>query len=454
MQDDRKRKREDSIACPYLGTIRRGVLDFDLEPTCSVTLQTGHVYACLVCGKYFRGKGSNTPAYTHAVEESHFVYVHLETGSFHCLPDNYVVQDASLRDISETLHPSFTPQMIQSLDTNDTTSTDLLGRIYRPGFIGLSSSTDCFNAVVQALIHIPPIRDFFLNPSWNSRQLSTKHAHASAVTQGFGDLVRHVWNDRRFKSSVDPHRFVHVISDKFARQPPEAGEFLAWLLDQLHLGTGGSRKKPQSSVIQRTFQGQVRVTTQKWELPEVKKVRVEDNRLGSDDEEDMEVDKKKPERIKKETVINSHFLHLKLDLDDKPLFRDADGGLVIPQEPLSKLLSKFDGKTQVGNGVDTLRRYELLQLPRYLILHLSRFKLNNYSREKNPTIVIFPMKDLDLAQYVQGPKKDLPSADQIKSMSVSAFTFMMTSCLTMFRRSRNSRTLLENTAFNPNSTEL
>lgn len=41
--------------CPYLDTINRGVLDFDFEKLCSISLSKINVYACLVCGKYFQG---------------------------------------------------------------------------------------------------------------------------------------------------------------------------------------------------------------------------------------------------------------------------------------------------------------------------------------------------------------------------------------------------------------
>lgn len=41
--------------CPYLDTINRGLLDFDFEKLCSISLSKINVYACLVCGKYFQG---------------------------------------------------------------------------------------------------------------------------------------------------------------------------------------------------------------------------------------------------------------------------------------------------------------------------------------------------------------------------------------------------------------
>ena len=39
--------------CPYASTIKRFLLDFDYEKSCSVSLTKTNVYACLVCGKYY-----------------------------------------------------------------------------------------------------------------------------------------------------------------------------------------------------------------------------------------------------------------------------------------------------------------------------------------------------------------------------------------------------------------
>eukprot|EP00956_Cyclotella_meneghiniana_P020744 scaffold37052_cov46-Cyclotella_meneghiniana.AAC.5 len=47
--------------------------------------------------------------------------------------------------------------------------------------------------------------------------------------------------------------------------------------------------------------------------------------------------------IKEESVVNSDFMQLTLDIPEKPLFKDQDGGLVIPQELLLNVLPKFDG---------------------------------------------------------------------------------------------------------------
>jgi U4/U6.U5 tri-snRNP-associated protein 2 len=434
-----KKRKAEQRSCPYLDTINRSVLDFDFEPSCSVSLESGpHVYGCLVCGKFFRGRGQQTPAYTHCVDESHFIFVHLLKGTFHCLPDDYEVHDASLADISAALHPSYTKAEIAKLDGNTGLARDLFGRRYLPGFVGLNNlnKTDCVNATVQALAHVPPLRDYFLNQTHMdvtipSRKKGKPPHRISPLVQAFGELIRKMWSDKRFKSHIDPHMLIQAISVASNKRfhvghQAEAGEFMAWLLNQLHLGLGGT-KRPKSSIIYEVFQGRVQVTTRQKRVINEKTQEEQDDRGGSDEELEVneEDNEDTPASQVDETTTETNFLQLTLDIPEKPLFRDDEGGLVIPQEPLVSVLKKFDGVTfsdaLTRNGSPQRRRYRLLELPKYLVLHLARFKTNQYSKEKNPTIVAFPVKNLDLGRYCFSPngKETAPTEMEVRAMSVS-----------------------------------
>ena len=61
------------------GQINRAVLDFDFEKVCSVSLSNINIYGCLVCGKYFQGRGRNSYAFAHAIHDDHHVFINLET---------------------------------------------------------------------------------------------------------------------------------------------------------------------------------------------------------------------------------------------------------------------------------------------------------------------------------------------------------------------------------------
>lgn len=46
----------------------------------------------------------------------------------------------------------------------------------------------------------------------------------------------------------------------------------------------------------------------------------------------------------------------------------------------------------------TLKRHQLTRLPPYLILFIKRFANNNFVKERNPTIVNFPLREVDLRE--------------------------------------------------------
>jgi U4/U6.U5 tri-snRNP-associated protein 2 len=119
-------------------------------------------------------------------------------------------------------------------------------------------------------------------------------------------------------------------------QQPEVGDLMAWLLHQLHVGTGGKRK-PGSSIVHQIFQGKVRVTTRQAKMnaantnsKSIDKTRKrntndddEDDRLGSDDEGNLNETPLTPSAeqvLVEETTTDTHFLQLTLDIPEKPLF--------------------------------------------------------------------------------------------------------------------------------------
>jgi U4/U6.U5 tri-snRNP-associated protein 2 len=86
-------KKEERKKCPYLDTVNRQLLDFDMEKVCSVTLSNLNVYCCLICGKYFQGRGKSTPAYTHSVASGQFSAHHTHAI---CLSSCYSIIKLSL----------------------------------------------------------------------------------------------------------------------------------------------------------------------------------------------------------------------------------------------------------------------------------------------------------------------------------------------------------------------
>jgi len=202
-----------SKKCPYLDTIDRTVLDFDFEKFCSISFSRINVYACLVCGKYFQGRGAKTHAYTHSVETGHRVFLNLETKKFYCLPDNYEIIDPSLADIVYVLNPTYTLDYIKKLDTSGKEVRSIHGDTYLPGIVGLNNikANDYCNVILQALSHVKPIRNYFLDES-NYSGIKRKPGDISfLVVQRFGELLRKLWNPKNFKSHVSPHEMLQAV---------------------------------------------------------------------------------------------------------------------------------------------------------------------------------------------------------------------------------------------------
>ncbi|CAK4174807.1 unnamed protein product [Aphanomyces euteiches] len=387
--------------CPYLDTIRPQLLDFDFEKVCSISLSDQNAYACLVCGKYFQGRGPNTHAYTHSVQSFHHVFINLQTDKIYCLPDNYEVTDLSLAPIKNALRPTFTKQQIEALDTNRSLAHDSFGVSYLPGFVGLNNlkKTDYISVILQALAHVPPLRDYFLQPE-NYMQKVAKTR--SVLVLRFGEMMRKVWSPHNIKNTISPHEIVQAISVVSKKRfhigkQSDALEFLSWFLNELHRGLGGT-KTPGSSIIHKVFQGMVNVTTVTENIDEVP------------------------------ATTTIPFLHLSLDLPPTPLFKDSQGGNVIPQMPLFTVLEKYDGQkvTHVLQGaLRQEKQYSIESLPPYLIFHIHRFTKNNFFVEKNPTIVNFPIKNLELNDYVASR---LPSREEIQEMSIKELKALLTHC--------------------------
>lgn len=119
----------------YLDTINRSVLDFDFEKLCSITLSNINVYACLVCGKYYQGRGPKSHAYFHALEVGHHVYVNMQTKRVYVLPEGYEVKSKSLDDIKFVVDPQLAREEVMQLDREAKDAWDLGGKKYRPGKI-------------------------------------------------------------------------------------------------------------------------------------------------------------------------------------------------------------------------------------------------------------------------------------------------------------------------------
>uniref|UniRef100_A0A0G4H6B8 USP domain-containing protein n=1 Tax=Chromera velia CCMP2878 TaxID=1169474 RepID=A0A0G4H6B8_9ALVE len=363
--------------CPYLGTINRQLLDFDFEKLCSITMSNLNAYCCLICGRYFQGRGKHTPAYTHALEEQHFVFLNLHTCKVYCLPENYEVEDASLNDIKFYLNPTFSSEDVKGLGTVVQYGKSLDGTDFLPGLIGLNNlgKTDFFNVVIQLLLQVTPVRNNLLLMDFDNIQ------KPDPVLLSLSELSRKIFNPKNFKGIVSPHEFLQAVGIASKKQF-RIGEqrdplaLLSWLLARLHQRL---KRDDGASVVHDALQGLVRVRSS------------DASKLHLDPEESSQP-----------------YLFLSLEVPPAPIFVDSLDKSRIPQVPIFDLLQKFDGEKVFEPTPNKLKRYALEKLAPFLLIQIQRFSKNNFFVEKNPTIVTFPVKHLDLADFIA---PDIPPTD-------------------------------------------
>ncbi|XP_050390998.1 U4/U6.U5 tri-snRNP-associated protein 2 [Patella vulgata] len=383
-----------SRSCPYLDTINRSLLDFDFEKLCSVSLSHINVYACLVCGKYFQGRGNNTHAYTHSVFEGHHVFLNLQTHKFYCIPDNYEIKDSSLEDIIYVLNPTFTARDIKRLDITAKMSRAYDNTTYLPGIVGLNNikANDYCNVILQSLSHVTPLRNFFLQEENYKKIKRPPGDQMVLLVQRFGELLRKLWNPRNFKAHVSPHEMLQAVvlcsRKKFQiTQQGDPIDMLSWFLNSLHTAMNGT-KKLNSSIINKTFRGKMKVCSRKEPAVDLTDQEKAQLMLTPD---------------YKETIEEIPWLYLTCDIPAPPLYPDELRENIIPQVPFATVLSKFNGtseKEYKTHKDSTFKKFELTRLPQFIIIYFKRFTKNYFVFEKNPTIVNFPIKNIDFGDLL------------------------------------------------------
>ena len=111
------------------------------------------------------------------------------------------------------MNPTFTPEQIALLEKNTKMSRAYDNTMYLPGIVGLNNikANDYSNVVLQALVNVPPLRDYFLR---EQNYMNIKIAPGDIMinlVRRFGELTRKLWNPRNFKAHVSPHEMLQAV---------------------------------------------------------------------------------------------------------------------------------------------------------------------------------------------------------------------------------------------------
>ncbi|XP_036122078.1 ubiquitin carboxyl-terminal hydrolase 8 isoform X3 [Molossus molossus] len=275
-----------------------------------------------------------------------------------------------------------------------------------PALTGLRNlgNTCYMNSILQCLCNAPHLADYFnRNCYQDDINRSNLLGHKGEVAEEFGIIMKALWTGQyRYISPKDFKITIGKINDQFAGySQQDSQELLLFLMDGLHedLNKADNRKRHKEenndhlddfkaaesawqkhkqlneSIIVALFQGQFKSTVQCLTC-----------------------------HRKSRTFEAFMYLSLPLASTSKCTLQDCLR-LFSKEEKLTDNNRFYCSHCRARR--DSLKKIEIWKLPPVLLVHLKRFSYDGRWKQKLQTSVDFPLENLDLSQYVIGPKNSL-----------------------------------------------
>ncbi|XP_020040990.1 ubiquitin carboxyl-terminal hydrolase 8 isoform X2 [Castor canadensis] len=275
-----------------------------------------------------------------------------------------------------------------------------------PALTGLRNlgNTCYMNSILQCLCNAPHLADYFnRNCYQDDINRSNLLGHKGEVAEEFGIIMKALWTGQyRYISPKDFKVTIGKINDQFAGySQQDSQELLLFLMDGLHedLNKADNRKRHKEenndhlddfkaaehawqkhkqlneSIIVALFQGQFKSTVQCLTCHK-----------------------------KSRTFEAFMYLSLPLASTSKCTLQDCLR-LFSKEEKLTDNNRFYCSHCRARR--DSLKKIEIWKLPPVLLVHLKRFSYDGRWKQKLQTSVDFPLENLDLSQYVIGPKNSL-----------------------------------------------
>ncbi|XP_004835477.1 ubiquitin carboxyl-terminal hydrolase 8 [Heterocephalus glaber] len=275
-----------------------------------------------------------------------------------------------------------------------------------PALTGLRNlgNTCYMNSILQCLCNAPHLADYF-NRNYYQDDINRSNllGHKGEVAEEFGIIMKALWTGQyRYISPKDFKITIGKINDQFAGySQQDSQELLLFLMDGLHedLNKADNRKRHKEenndhlddfkaaehawqkhkqlneSIIVALFQGQFKSTVQCLTC-----------------------------HRKSRTFEAFMYLSLPLASTSKCTLQDCLR-LFSKEEKLTDNNRFYCSHCRARR--DSLKKIEIWKLPPVLLVHLKRFSYDGRWKQKLQTSVDFPLENLDLSQYVIGPKHSL-----------------------------------------------
>uniref|UniRef100_A0A8C0TCK7 ubiquitinyl hydrolase 1 n=1 Tax=Canis lupus familiaris TaxID=9615 RepID=A0A8C0TCK7_CANLF len=246
-----------------------------------------------------------------------------------------------------------------------------------PALTGLRNlgNTCYMNSILQCLCNAPHLADYFnRNCYQDDINRSNLLGHKGEVAEEFGIIMKALWTGQyRYISPKDFKITIGKINDQFAGySQQDSQELLLFLMDGLHedLNKADNRKRHK-----------------------------EENNDHLDDFKAAEHAWQKHKQLNESIIV--------------ALFQASTSKCTL--QDCLRLFSKEEKLTDNNRFYcshcrtrrDSLKKIEIWKLPPVLLVHLKRFSYDGRWKQKLQTSVDFPLENLDLSQYVIGPKNNL-----------------------------------------------
>uniref|UniRef100_A0A7N4NYA3 Ubiquitin carboxyl-terminal hydrolase n=1 Tax=Sarcophilus harrisii TaxID=9305 RepID=A0A7N4NYA3_SARHA len=275
-----------------------------------------------------------------------------------------------------------------------------------PALTGLRNlgNTCYMNSILQCLCNAPHLADYF-NRNFYQDDINRSNllGHKGEVAEEFGIIMKALWTGQyRYISPKDFKITIGKINDQFSGySQQDSQELLLFLMDGLHedLNKADNRKRHKEenndhlddfkaaehawqkhkqlneSIIVALFQGQFKSTVQCLTCHK-----------------------------KSRTFEAFMYLSLPLASTSKCTLQDCLR-LFSKEEKLTDNNRFYCSHCKTRR--DSMKKIEIWKLPPVLLVHLKRFSYDGRWKQKLQTSVDFPLENLDLSQYVIGPKNNL-----------------------------------------------
>ncbi|XP_021758020.1 ubiquitin carboxyl-terminal hydrolase 22-like [Chenopodium quinoa] len=395
----------------------------DDAPRCSFCSGSnkGRFYICLICSTISCFSNSDSPNHTHLHSDSnngHEIAVDLDRAELYCCvccdqvydPDfDRVFMSQNFEEIKNTQSKiststssisssngcngsSLRKVSLVELDLMKSKQLVVLRRdprskmVFPLGLRGLNNlGSTCFmNSVLQALLHAPPLRNYFLSDSRHRKSCKKRSSDQLCLPCDIDDLFTAVFSGER--SPYSPAQFLHswwLHSENHATyEQQDAHEFFISILDQIHEKESKNLKlngdvRDCECIAHRVFSGLLRSD-------------LSCTVCGTT------------------STTYDPFIDISLDLDSQTTHASSSDNMTT----LSSCLGHFTRSEKLGSDQkllcgncqerhESLKQLSFRQLPLVLCLHIKRFEHSHVRKvsKKIDQYVQFPFS-LDMSPYM------------------------------------------------------